>query len=252
MGLEQIKFELQEFMGSDASVAGAAWTSSYDLERRETKTDEQIADCCRRIVQDGHRTPVESIVMRFWVRFPIFSDRQHMTHRIATHNGLSGRYRTMPMDYYELPGDVKRIMKQAQASQYVDLYDSVCLIANERYREVLAQLRIAEKNGSICNRDYKRAREVLRGMLPQSGMTERTTIMNLGSVANYILLRNSQHAQPEIRYAAKLLQGAVETQIAKVAPVTVAELKKKNWILGPDPTPEELDITAQEMLECLS
>jgi hypothetical protein len=40
---------------------------------------------------------------------PIQTDRQHVTHRIATHNGMSGRYRTMPFEWLNTPKDIKDI-----------------------------------------------------------------------------------------------------------------------------------------------
>ena len=35
--MTQIKVELQETMGSDLSIANAAWTSTYDKDKREIK-----------------------------------------------------------------------------------------------------------------------------------------------------------------------------------------------------------------------
>lgn len=39
MGLEQIQVELQDFFGSDASIANAAWTSTYNKDTRENKLE---------------------------------------------------------------------------------------------------------------------------------------------------------------------------------------------------------------------
>lgn len=249
MGFDQIHVELQDHMGTDAAVAHAAWTSSLDLDRKELKTPEDIERLCRRVVLDGHRTPVESVVLRFWIRLPIFSDRQHMTHRIATHNGLSGRYRTMPDDWYHLPQDVLNILGRAGHSDINEGYDDVCQWANHMYRTHLEHLRAAEKGGAITNGEYKRCREVLRGMLPQAGMTERVTVMNLGALANYQVLRNSSHAQPEICYIAKLMADLVRQK--GIAPVTVGALVEKGWIIGPEPTMEVQHLWAQQFLDTL-
>jgi thymidylate synthase ThyX len=63
-----IKVELQESMGSDAAIANAAWTSTYDKARREDKYDapEKVATIVRRMARDGHSVPFESVVFRFW------------------------------------------------------------------------------------------------------------------------------------------------------------------------------------------
>lgn len=231
--MDQIIVELQSFMGSDHDIANAAWTSTYDKNKREDKYDdsEKVSNIVRRLILDGHGTPVESVILRFWIRMPIFVDRQHMTHRIASHNGLSGRYRTMPVDYYELPPDVVSICKKANPP-FVDLsqiYRDSCDLASYNYKMSIEYLKQAEKSDVITNAEFKRAREVLRGQLPTSGMVERTTIMNLRAFANYQKQRNSDHAQPEIRQVAQLMLAAVEN--ANVAPVAIKTLKQKGWVI---------------------
>ena len=233
----KILVELQEFMGSDASIANAAWTSTYDKDKREDKYDdpEKVATIVPNLIKSGHGTPIESVILRFWIRLPIFTDRQHMTHRIASHNGLSGRYRTLPGDWFSLPQDVLDILNRLNpnphgATPSMKLgYDSICQQAYSFYNEQLRELKLQEKWGKINNVEFKRIRETLRGVLPTAGMVERTTIMNLRSFANYQYQRNSDHAQPEIRQIAKLMLEEVEK--ANVAPVAIATLKSIGWKL---------------------
>jgi thymidylate synthase (FAD) len=228
----QIVVELQEFMGSDESIANAAWTSTYDKDKREEKYDdpEKIRALVPRLIREGHSTPVESVVLRFWMRLPIFTDRQHMTHRIASHNGLSGRYRTLPSDWFSLPEDARAIFNKINTNagnRVAREYDELCDEVNKAYETWLAFAKQAEKQGTITNGEYKRVRETIRGVLPTAGMVERTTIFNLRSFANYQRLRNSDHAQPEIRQLAQLMLEAVEK--AGVAPIAVATLKETGW-----------------------
>ena len=230
----KILVELQEWMGSDESIANAAWTSTYDKSSREDKYDDpyKVASLVPRLIRDGHSTPVESVILRFWIRMPIFTDRQHMTHRIASHNGLSGRYRTLPEDWFPLPMDVIGILNSASengnwGSHLKDDFDQVCARANSFYKTNLELLKNAEMKGVISNAQYKRVREVLRGALPTAGMVERTTIFNLRSFANYQRLRNSDHAQPEIRKVAELM--LEEVKKANVAPIAIATLEEIGW-----------------------
>jgi thymidylate synthase (FAD) len=226
----QILVELQDTMGSDLSIANAAWTSTYDKDKREDKYDDQakVSKLVRQLILDGHGTPVESVIFRFWIRMPLFTDRQHMTHRISSHNGLSGRYRTMPLDYFHLPEDVKAILNKGTMSQHMqDRYEETCKAATDMYSNMLGNLKSDEKSGFIDNKEFKRVREVIRGMLPTAGMVERTSIMNLRSFANYQRQRNSDHAQPEIRQVAKLMLEQVEA--ANIAPVAIATLKEIGW-----------------------
>lgn len=247
----KIEVELQEHMGSDASIANAAWTSTYDHARREEKYDDpvKVEDIVRRCVRDGHSVPLESVVLRFWMRVPVFVDRQQMTHRMASHNGLSGRYRTLPSDFLAMPFDVLQIMQRAEdvvycatfeqpEKQYMELLEA----QHQQYTNWLDGLRKARAAEVISIDEYKRAREVLRGVLGTAFMTERTTIMNLVSFANYQRLRNSCHAQPEIRRVAKLMLHAV---IANgVAPAAIDELMKAGWRTGAENTAK-----ADEFLE---
>lgn len=227
----QILVELQETMGSDLSIANAAWTSTYDKSKREEKylDTDKIEYLVKRLILDKHGTPVESVVFRFWIRMPIFVDRQHMTHRVASHNGLSGRYRTMPEDFYEIPNDVNEILNKCGSQYIAKDYSDICLNANSSYRNAINELKKCEKNGIITNEEFKRAREILRGQLPVAGMTERTTIMNLRSFANYQKQRNSTYAQPEIKMVAQLMLEEVEK--SNVCPVAIKTLKEINWVI---------------------
>jgi thymidylate synthase (FAD) len=231
----KILVELQEHMGSDVSIANAAWTSTYDKDRREDKYDdpEKVASIVPRLIKDGHGTPIESVVMRFWIRLPIMIDRQHMTHRIASHNGLSGRYRTLPDDWFTVPQDVIDICNRITENPHNGKthlqvgYDSICQQAFAFYNEQLRELKLKEKWGKITNAEFKRMREVIRGVLPVAGMVERTTIFNLRSFANYQRQRNSDHAQKEICQIAQLM--LKEVKEAGVAPIAIKTLEEIGW-----------------------
>jgi thymidylate synthase (FAD) len=228
----QILVELQESMGSDRSIANSAWTSSFDKEKRDARTDEQVTEIVKRLCKEGHSVPFESVEFRFWIRMPIFTDRQHVTHRIASHNGLSGRYRTMPKDYFELPNDVMKILQKVNddiSCNLIEDYYESCEIATNNYSHAISILKESEFSNIISNKEYKRVREILRGQLPTAGMTERTSKMNLRSFANYQKLRNSEHAQSEIKQVAELMLKLVEE--ANICPVAIQALKEKNWII---------------------
>lgn len=226
--MTQIKVELQESMGTDRSIAEAAWTSSTEYKKKKIKTQEDVEKLVIRLANDKHSTPFESVILRFWIKMPIQSDRQHMTHRIASHNGMSGRYRTMPDEWMLIPEDVDAITEKVNYS-LEDEYNSICNRANLWYKKALEQAKQAEKDGYITNNEYKRFREFYRGVLPQNNMTERITIMNLRSFANYQKLRNSKHAQPEIQQIAKLMLEEVKRK--NIAPVAIEWLEKNNWNL---------------------
>jgi len=228
--MSQIKVELQESMGNDRSVANAAWTSSTLLEKKSEKTDEQVTELVKRLAKDGHSTPFESVILRFWIKMPIQTDRQFMSHRIQSTSGMSGRYRTMPDETLEIPNDIWLIMDKLEKTDNYGIagnYSIICEEANKYYQTALTFLKQSEKNGIISNNEYKRAREFFRGVLPQNNMTERISIMNLRAFANFIRLRTSPHAQPEIQEVARQMLEAVKN--ANIAPIALKALEENNW-----------------------
>lgn len=229
--MTQIKVELQEWMGNDRSIANAAWTSSYEHEKNQNRTDEDVARVINMLADSKHSVPFESVVFRFWIKLPLVADRQHMTHRIASHSGMSGRYRTMPSEWFEMPQDVENILLKITSNPgpLKNQYHYLCSEANRWYIEKTEFLRQQEKDGRISNPEFKRLREFFRGVLPQNNMTERVSLFNLRSFANYQKLRNSDHAQPEIReVAVQMLEQVVEKNIC---PVALDALKRNNWVI---------------------
>lgn len=231
----EIKVELQEYMGSDRSIAESAWTSSTTIKGKEKRSEEDVARVVKTLIEQKHASPIESVVFKFWIKMPIQTDRQHMTHRIASHNGMSGRYRTMPSEWLSIPEDIKVIQtklndfygEDTYDKELIEEYNDLCSRANTWYNNYLKMFKAAEEKNYITNSEYKRLREFYRGVLPQNNMTERVTIINLRSFANYQKLRNSEHAQPEIKQVAKLMLEAVEK--ANICPVAIKTLKENNW-----------------------
>jgi thymidylate synthase (FAD) len=232
----QIKVELQDSMGNDRSIAEAAWTSSLDYQKKQTRTDADVERVVKMLAQERHSTPFESVILRFWIKMPIMIDRQHMTHRIASHNGMSGRYRTMPSEYLDLPEDVDDILKKVDlywlnpTNTKLDAYSEyyrICEEANNSYNAIVNGLKLQEKHGIISNSEYKRCREIFRGILPQCNMTERISIFNLRSFANYQKLRNTGHAQLEICNIADMMLKSVREK--NIAPIAIEALISNGW-----------------------
>lgn len=230
--MDQIKVELQETMGSDRSIANSAWTSSTVYSKKKVKTDEEVKKLIEYLALHKHSTPFESVIFRFWIKMPIATDRQFMSHRIQSSSGLSGRYRTMPNEFLEVPEDVLEICRELSGdygSGFYALgqYEYLCEQANEEYNKIIVNLKENRDLNFITNDQYKRCREFFRGMLPQHNMTERVSIMNLRSFANFMKLRNSPHAQPEIRKVAELM--LEEVKKANICSISIENLEKNAW-----------------------
>jgi thymidylate synthase (FAD) len=227
--MKEIQVELQESMGSDKSIANSAWTSSFNKEIRGNKTDEDVKRIVNMLADSKHSVPFESVVFRFWIKMPIFIDRQHMTHRIASHSGLSGRYRTMLTQYYDLPDDVHDILIKINLESEMEKYIESCEIATNNYTFAMNKLKEAKKNGIITELEFKRCREILRGQLPLANMTERTTVINLRSFANYYKLRNKDDAQKEIQFIANQMLEQIKQ--SNICPIAIEALERNNWTI---------------------
>lgn len=239
--MSQIKVELQNIYGNDRSIAEAAWTSSLDYQKKQTRTEDDVKRVVNMLADSKHSTPFESVIFRFWMKVPIQTDRQIMTHRLQSTSGMSGRYRTMPNEYLELPNEVYDIVQKLPNKQnqslkgkhvqgtydWIDSYYEVCEKANHYYQAISLIGKEAEQNGLISKDEYKRVREFYRGMLPQNNMTERVSIMNLRAFSNFIKLRNSPHAQPEIRKVAEFMLEQVK-QIPEIQ-ISIEALERNNW-----------------------
>ena len=228
--MRQIKVELQDWMGDDRAVSEAAWTSSLDYQKKENRSEQDVERVVKLLADSKHSVPFESIVLRFWIKMPIAIDRQYMTHRLQSASGMSGRYRTMPDEWLEFSSDVYEIyskVHQNEAEIVQDKYNEICELANKFYQNESKTMKSAEKDGLITNKEYKRIREFLRGVLPQHNMTERVSIINLRSFANFYRLRFKPDAQPEIQQIAKLMLEQIKTN--NVAPLAIQWLEENNW-----------------------
>lgn len=239
MRMNQIKVELQSTFGTDRDVANAAWTSSYEHQKKKQRTDEDVKRVINLLADQKHSVPFEGIIFRFWIKMSIATDRQFMTHRLQSASGMSGRYRTMPNEYLDLPEDVENILDKFKIEAGLSTnpttinafqeYYKLCESANNMYSIVSRAAKEAEKNQIISNSEYKRLREFYRGVLPQHNMTERVTVINLRSFANFIKLRLSEHAQPEIREVARqMLEQVKQNQDIKYA---IEALERNNWVI---------------------
>lgn len=264
MSLHQIKAELCSVWGSDKDAAHAAWASTYDIEKLEQKTDEDIKRMASNLVVHGHDTPKERVWMEWFITCPIFVERQYDKYRMTvqaqdiqvsylvgdmarqgiTQNELSGRYRTIPDRPYGMPDDVADIVARAnvyhsaenryresfvEALEHAkDVWRESLNLQHTAYQDSLKLLREAEAAKVISNNEYKRAREVLRGQLGTAFLTDMRLVFNLNAFEWIINQRIVEHAQAESQVLAyRLLVGARDNEVAKT--IIGQMIIKNNW-----------------------
>ena len=201
------KIELLGYYGSDETIACSAWTStSRDL------TDEKRGRIQRLIEMlwvNGHETPFEKGVVHFLVDTDIASHIHLLKHRISSLNAESARYKELKEDKYYIPEDwpdewAKKLSLYTQAG-------------NKLYHGCIKDLEPALGR--------KRAKESARFFKTYNSQIQADIMFNMRSFANFINLRNSEHAQVEIREIAQEMWNLVENIEDKPFKFTLQAIK---------------------------
>jgi thymidylate synthase (FAD) len=186
----------------DAAIVQAARVS-YAGGTTATRSDKGLI---RYLMRHWHNTPFEMVEFKFHIKMPIFIARQHMRHRTASVNELSGRYSEMPEEFftpetYRLQSNVN---KQSSDGS-LDLDHS----PEQLSRDAFSMYRDMLKSG-CC-------RELARCHLPLSTFTEFYWKINLHNLMHYLRLRMEPGAQEEIRvYANEIFE-----IVRQLAPLTM-------------------------------
>jgi thymidylate synthase (FAD) len=207
--------ELLGFYGSDEVVAQSAWTStSRDITDAKR---ERIPNLLEMLWSNHHETPFEKVTVHFLVDTDIASHIHLLKHRMANINGESARYKELKEDKFYLPEDWKETrvgndfilhMSEIDGLQlYDDWYLNLKLytdIGNRMYHQCLEDLT------PVLGR--KRAKESARFFKTYNSQIQADVTFNMRSFANFIKLRNSEHAQLEIREIAQQMWNLVQTE----------------------------------------
>lgn len=182
------------FHGGDERVALSAWTStSRELtDSKRKRIPALLADLWR----NKHETPFEKTTVDFLVDSEIASHIHLLKHRISSLNGESARYKELKEDKFYLPEDWP-------AEWQLKLKELSC-ITNNFYHKCLEELT------PILGR--KRAKESARFFKMYNSQIQVDVSFNMRSFANFMKLRNSEHAQLEIREIAKEMWVILENE----------------------------------------
>ncbi len=188
----------------DAAIVQAARVS-YAGGTTSSRSDRGLI---RYLMRHWHTTPFEMVEFKFHIKMPIFIARQHMRHRTASVNELSGRYSEMPEEFFS-PETYRVQSKTNKQSSEGTLEltlernpDEVSRDAFRVYRDLL--------DSGCC-------RELARCHLPLSTFTEFYWKIDLHNLMHYLRLRMEAGAQEEIRVYANEIFNIVRD----LAPLTM-------------------------------
>ena len=218
------KVELLGYYGSDEVIACSAWTSTS-----RNLTDEKRGRIQRLIEMlwvNGHETPFEKGSVHFLVDTDIASHIHLLKHRISSLNAESARYKELKEDKYFIPEDWQGIKPSKPLSQYLtdtSLYDLVNYYGKDHSFKDDDWCDILERYVDQGNKLYhqcvedltpalgrKRAKESARFFKTYNSQIQADITFNMRSFANFQKLRNSEHAQVEIRDIAAMMLELVQ------------------------------------------
>jgi len=180
------------FYGSDQVIAQSAWTStSRDLTPEKL---ERIPKLINMLWSEGHETPFEKASVHFLVNCDIASHIHLLKHRIASINAESARYKELKEDKFYIPEDWNK--------RWADILIQHTAKSNALYHLSLEELT------PILGR--KRAKESARFFKTYNSQIQADVQFNIRSFANFQKLRNSEHAQLEIREIAQQMLDLVK------------------------------------------
>lgn len=182
-----MQVSLIQFVGSDKSHAMAAWASTS----QEVTPDKlaRIPALLEMLAANNHHSPFEHSSFTFKIVGDIATHIHCLKHRIGVSiNSQSARYREVKEDTWYVPSDWP-----LEQQQELNMF---CQAAFKFYHDTLNTL--VEKGMS-----RNRAKESARFFLPYATELEWVQTFNFRSLMHFQELRNSEHAQKEVRELAQ-------------------------------------------------
>jgi thymidylate synthase (FAD) len=205
------KVELIGWYGGDEINACSAWTStSRDL--TDEKKD-RIPKLLKMLAENGHETPFEKSMVHFLVDTEIASHIHILKHRISSLNAESARYKELKEDKFYIPQDWQNVKLEEdldienwyghfsalKGDAWSNILEDYTKVGNELYHRALKDL--------TATLGRKRAKESARFFKTYNSQIQADVMFNFRSFVNFQRLRNSEHAQVEIReIAAEMLK----------------------------------------------
>ena len=192
------RIELIGFYGNDTTHALSAWTST-SRELTHEKQD-RIPALLSMLAKENHHTPFEKSSLHFLVTCDQASHIHLLKHRIGVSiNGESARYKELKGDKYYIPEDWMDIKLEGHDETWGEMLNKMTSISNRWYHQCLQDLT------PVLGR--KRAKETARFFKMMNSQITMDVMFNWRSFAHFQGLRNSEHAQVEIRnIAAEMLR----------------------------------------------
>lgn len=180
------KVELLGHYGSDLIHAQSAWTSTSRDITEEKKA--RVGKLLKMLASEGHHTPFEKSSLHFLVTVEQATHIHLIKHRIGVSvNGESARYKELKEDKTYIPTD--------WPEKWIRILKAQSDMNNRLYHECLEEL--------TPTLGRKRAKESARFFKTFNSQITMDVMFNWRSFYHFQKLRNSEHAQLEVRQLAQ-------------------------------------------------
>ena len=203
--------ELVDKLGSDLTVVNSARISFGSRHQKLTKGDEKLINF---LAHEKHYSPFRHCMLQLRIKAPEFVLRQAYKHAVGIEatstyatkdhawNEISGRYKPYNEIYVPPEWYVQhKTAKQCSAGPHVD-QERIGSIYMEGIQANLATYEKLLEEGI--------SKEQARMLLPLTFMTEVVWTTSLQAIQNFVVLRDSEHAQKEIRQLAQEVRRIAE------------------------------------------
>lgn len=227
--LDHGEIKLIDNMGSDVDIARSARIShqASDLAGEDPVKDAKLINF---LYANGHNTPSESVVFKFYIKAPIFVFRQWHRHRTQSYNEASARYTVLSEEFYipepHLIGKPHPTNKQARVTISKEEFEQLPFGDKSPILRAIDIMKVQNIRSFEVYRDLLSnnvPKELARSVLPVSTYSEMFATVNLHNLFGFLWERMHEHAQYEIRVYANAMFELIEP----IVPVAAEAFKKK-------------------------
>ena len=209
---------LIDHLGTETTIVNAARVSFGKIKKEMDERDVKLLEY---LIDNRHTSPLEHIVFTFSVHCPLFVRGQWHRHRTWSYNEISRRYTEIDMEFYT----PQALRRQAENNRQASVADpdfkapelTAAIDAHNKASLALYEKLLA---AGVC-------REQARGVLPQNMMVTFWGTVDLSNLLHFLELRDSDHAQWEIREYAIAIKKLIKPYIPHVA--AYFEKKGQTW-----------------------
>ena len=199
---------LIDMMGSETTCVNAARVS---FGKMKEEMDEKDITLLTYLIDNKHTSPLEHLMFTFSIHCPLFVRGQWHRHRTWSYNEISRRYTEFDISFYS----PQKLRQQAKSNRQASIANSdfddsrMVKMIDDHNKESLALYNELLDSG-VC-------REQARGVLPQNMMVTFWGTVDLSNLLHFLDLRDSEHAQWEIREYAIAIKKLIAPHVPNIA-----------------------------------